>query len=541
MVTATVTLHNRYEIELIDANGNVKQKATAYNVVLDSWKSAMRVPPLGISFGSGSGEPSSSDTSLFSKLWNIKASVARTKIDDRTVQFKLVCNVPASTSYVGTITEVGLLCRADKGSIHSSYDFTDPISHALLKDAEGNPISIVKSDTDILRATAYAFYTLDLSGIGVVQLPIEKSAMYGVGLNSDYGSCGWQLMTSLYLSVDVKGNVSPISVGGTYSDKYAGGVHTAKIATSRMDASVGNTHYYHRLTIKDRRSYSNGYDYGDIGHIIFPNADVFPPKLLSNITVGVGDGATTEFKCPLNLFIEGSDVVYINGVALTRGVDYTIDYRSNQDAMREIMPSTFYAALECASRGKGVQPFTALNKTSTSAPYISAANAWILDLGTGDPLVGIKVNRFYIRGLAPSNYYGSSDENGAFYYSRGLTYIVSYSTDKVSWVEVGRGQVSTSASSVESSAVSISFDAVEARYWKVEIDTSTLTHTNYASSNFTLYYRNTYGMANLYYEGRGIIFTNPPADGSEITMNAQIDRPFKNENFVIDVSAEMTY
>ena len=420
-----------------------------------------------------------------------------------------------------------------------SYYFTGPISHALLKDAEGNPISIIKSDTDILRATAYAFYTLDLSGIDVVQLPIEESAMYGVPLSGESGA--WGLMGSLSLSVDVKGNRSSVSVGGNYSHTYKDGVHTSKLATKRMEPSVGNTHYYHRLIIRDRCAYNSSNSYGDIGYIILPNADVFPPKLLSNITVGIGDGTTTEFKCPLNLFIEGSDVVYVNGAALTRGVDYTIDYRSNQDAMREIMPSTFYAALECANSGKGVQPFTALNKTSDSAPYISAANAWILDLGTGDPLVGIKVNKFYIKGLVPSSYYDSSNESSAFYYSRGLTYIVSYSIDKVSWVEVGRGQVSTSASSVDSSAVSISFDAIEARYWKVEIDTSTLTSTEHASSTFALYSRSTYGMANLYYEGRGIIFTNPPADGSEITMNAQIDRPFKNENFVIDVSAEMTY
>jgi len=40
----------------------------------------------------------------------------------------------------------------------------------------------------------------------------------------------------------------------------------------------------------------------------------------------------------------------------------------------------------------------------------------------------------------------------------------------------------------------------------------------------------------LYRNGSPIRFTNAPGEGAVITMNAQIDRPMKNENFILDVN-----
>ena len=45
----------------------------------------------------------------------------------------------------------------------------------------------------------------------------------------------------------------------------------------------------------------------------------------------------------------------------------------------------------------------------------------------------------------------------------------------------------------------------------------------------------------LGYIGQGIVFTNPPAEGAVITMDASTDLPMKNENFVFDVDLTMTF
>ena len=44
------------------------------------------------------------------------------------------------------------------------------------------------------------------------------------------------------------------------------------------------------------------------------------------------------------------------------------------------------------------------------------------------------------------------------------------------------------------------------------------------------------GISYLHRNGSPIHFTTPPADGAVITMNAEIDRPMKNANFIIDVN-----
>ena len=36
-----------------------------------------------------------------------------------------------------------------------------------------------------------------------------------------------------------------------------------------------------------------------------------------------------------------------------------------------------------------------------------------------------------------------------------------------------------------------------------------------------------------------IKFTTPPEDGAELKMTVQMDRPFKNDRFVIDVTGEI--
>ncbi len=43
------------------------------------------------------------------------------------------------------------------------------------------------------------------------------------------------------------------------------------------------------------------------------------------------------------------------------------------------------------------------------------------------------------------------------------------------------------------------------------------------------------------YEEPGLVFTNPPADGAAIEMDCDLDRPIKNENWVVDFSCSVQF
>ena len=75
-----------------------------------------------------------------------------------------------------------------------------------------------------------------------------------------------------------------------------------------------------------------------------------------------------------------------------------------------------------------------------------------------------------------------------------------------------------------------------ARYWKIE--TSISGWSEYSTSNRSDVIANELFLG--YVGDKYIHFTTPPTNGDVLTMKVTMDRPFKNGNFVIDCSAEMS-
>lgn len=153
-------IHNKFEFVVTDiATGESKQVAKAENIVLDRYysealsliastsTSTTRLYD-GISVGRGTGTLDPSRTTLFDLIGRraitVEEFVIGVPMSYRTVKI----NIPANT-YVGeTITEVGLAGPGTSSNV---------VTHALLKDSEGNPISLVKTDTMVvdIYATLY--------------------------------------------------------------------------------------------------------------------------------------------------------------------------------------------------------------------------------------------------------------------------------------------------------------------------------------------------------------------------------------------------
>ena len=98
-----------------------------------------------------------------------------------------------------------------------------------------------------------------------------------------------------------------------------------------------------------------------------------------------------------------------------------------------------------------------------------------------------------------------------------------------------------------SEASFLTFEEVNYRYYKVSTDQSSTVFynkTNYVNSEQQVEPSGIFKNEDLCmfgYKGRCIIFTNPPAAGSVITMSADTDLPMKNNNFVLDFAITLQF
>ena len=150
-------LHNKFDIEVKDAStGVIKQRLTAYNIVLDSmWTRLCNFSAYfsAIHVGTGTGALDQTRTALFTFTFGRTADLDLYSFDDATsvltVRKKIVIN---PEEYVGSVfTEVGVAYGTPSSNL---------VTHALIKDSEGTPISITKTDSDVLTiyATVYATF-----------------------------------------------------------------------------------------------------------------------------------------------------------------------------------------------------------------------------------------------------------------------------------------------------------------------------------------------------------------------------------------------
>lgn len=119
-----------------------------------------------IHFGSGAGTLDPARTSLFSHL-GTKAAVNDTLVKSIPVSSWKRKIVLDPEEFVGnTLSEVGIAFNAAS---------TNLVTHSLLKDSDGEPISIVKTNTDVITIYATVFVTFDDSNPNLVYTGMPSS------------------------------------------------------------------------------------------------------------------------------------------------------------------------------------------------------------------------------------------------------------------------------------------------------------------------------------------------------------------------------
>lgn len=516
------------------------------------------ITPPYLDVGDGSTEPSAGDSQLAHRLWQLTGGVLtkRFAANFQSAAFDTVWTIPASTSYVGTIREIGFRGNYDVYDRATGQYFTSRslLSHALLKDAEGIPIEIPKTELDIITIT----YTLEisLSHGRLTGWHGQSRALASLILSDPWNCCfpgAIQLGTCLYRQ-DIHGGREYYPYHPLFPDNISLASRTVSLTDrnitlklSRLAAShTLNGHYIFSMQLKRGRNYP-GLDW-----INFPNQSVFPAATLRAQQVSVGDGTTQDFTPPIPMWVEDSEVVYLNGVAQVAGVDYTIDYWHNSQKLAELLPlwhalidascwdsSGIYVDLfprDFVAYGVSTSQYNSGERTAYSARGYTPT-----EMQSDNTRYGMQGSQYgsvsRTRPLIleiPTDYTGFNWSVDTIYlYCTHNTgrFSVLVSDDKETWTTLLDNVQPWEGSSSRNQYAGWSYlsawtefslqTPVLAKYWKLVWESGEASY----SVGFMPCHK-----------GHALHFNNAPASGQIITMDCQIEVPYKDDQHVIDFS-----
>ena len=491
-------------------------------------------------FGDGSAEPSESDTALTHPLWtfswnygNIISTERPELSQDGTWNILCTAKIDASDAYVGTVSEIGLYITVSSSGLAMG-------THALIKDAEGNPMTITKTDTEVLYVDIHLQYQLSSSS------EFEWSPWYYYLLGNKTAAQSWPqipVLSSMQIVMlraypDLMSNGNIIGNRVLLTNSYDASRHVLTCSNGRFGTENQPTQEYVNAVgiipgFWGRPSYDYYRPSVPMGFWKFPNPDIFPNTTLSDMRVGTGDGVKVDFTPPLNLWVKDTERVFVDGVLQVRDVDYTCDHRNNLSELYSLNPSIFCDLKNelvrqdsTATSGMGFHPLkggcndVASGSNNERRIYIvwdkDHPLEWELE---PDPQIGIEADYFQMNAI----------QNTGGNYWRYAIFTLSYSEDGETWTDVESFTVTSSSNA----AVSYRFvfpETITAAHWRLSTDVSGCSDAVRNGRFFSE------GTSYLHRNGAPIHFTHAPADGAIITMTANIDRPMKNENFVLDVN-----
>ena len=526
-IDASIKFKNNYRLQHIDTiTGETLHDLEFHNVVLDQiidtvFSTVSFSGPsqggFGIAIGDGSGIPSASDTQLFHEIKKFPCLNKNcSKKDNNTLLFSTSVTIPARASEVDNISEVGVCFRDNK-----------LVTHALILDSEGNPISVEKKDTDKIILNCEIYITFESEDI--------ENFDIGGGFARNGSFCGTLIIDYMFgaatsLEAQRASNAYYINYW-TNALQYPNCQSTFSLPCPQwvkdknaktLTVNFGPS----RLSEFSMPTYIRGITFGKLGTIKLPNEAIFPRYKVSNITVGIGDGETTKFKCPLNYFIRESETIRVGADEKIRNTDYTIDNEANQDELIELSAGN-EAIISGGYYNNDRLPL--FRKPFGNVPYTDFADGFgqttfdaehPLYLDFKEP---VKLNTLRVP-------LGNS----------GTFTLFGRNTEEEDWALIGQFTPNNENNHYN-------FDLCYYRYIKLTSTTgapngnSIQKGSGYISGeNSTIEgcKKNCYFIG---YVGDGIEFTTPPPKDAVITMDAYTDLPFVSPNNVLDISATLTF
>lgn len=279
-IKAGVNFHNRFDIVK-----NGEWVGYAENIILDQMYTRLTSTNtffVNIHFGTGTGTPSPERTTLFSHLGTKEA------VDEERIQAfptskwvrKIVLN---PEEFVGqTITEVGIAFGGTASNL---------VTHAMIKDAEGQPLSITKSALDVIEIYATLYIILEDSDTAVFQKRADWNTLvrYLTGIST--------FPTRMYLAAS------------HYCGNENINLYTESVLEMTKSVVGRNLLYSGRIPIDSKNLYNRlevlsliegivSYDVGyGVMNTTFARQRSVSERILAK-GIGVGDGVTTEYIIP---------------------------------------------------------------------------------------------------------------------------------------------------------------------------------------------------------------------------------------------------
>ena len=504
------SIHNRFDVEVRDSvTGELKQKGRAFNVICNTYWTRLFANSDGVwsplsnfdyvLFGSGSGTPAASDTALFTLVGykSFSQGFVPVTIDRRTgVAYRQVVVTLNAEEYVGaSITELGI-----------GYDASHCVTHAMLQDMEGNPISIQKTDTDVIQiyATLYLHW--------------PNGGWYGGSVNFlDYSDSNIPTMARMLL-----GGPGSNIIPDFYPGKRAGDSPGGHFPESRA-LRVNSANKTIRMTARFAASEANApirylaigvyAQYTGVTRACLQLAlgSWFSPPQITGEAVGTGDGSKTGFASAFP--VRSGAKVYVDGVEVS-GVTVR-----GGPADAATMERWFnFLAAGWASVGAMSEAGTPLYYPAFSPGTIDSDKGIYLDaLGPGYFMYPFE-NPFYTLGLSKIRY---------CCYSHNAVLGIWDSNDCINWTKIAELNPSYTGSTVYADLVLPSPLSTK-KY---------LRFSNEGSASLTIMF---HFVADVADTASNIIFDTAPAAGSVITMDYVPDCIAKDSNHVFDMDVTLT-
>ena len=477
-------IHNRFDIEVVDARtGEIKQKAQAENVICNALWTRLFTPTTYntyIHYGTGSGTPAATDTSLFTFLGYGMPATANDVYSyewaDGYISLRRKIQLLESTAVGSTLSEVGIGYSTTAATL---------VTHAMLKDMNGNTITIAKTDTDIINIYSTVFLHWATAGYdngSITIIPCE--------ISSDLRSF-WAYLLGVYYDVNyttlknvtfAAGGIWPcgsasyyqsnkaIEVAGTQSINSI--AKTITFTASRLAAASGN---YSGFATALVCAYGGNYPQ----FALKVGGSWYSGTSITGEAIATGNGSTKDFATDFPFI--SSPTIYVDGVAQSSGV--TVDLNKPLDIttmgkyFEQIDGSYYYGCFE----------------------YVG---------NIADHYIGkeaIYYNPYYSLGITS--------------FIKGNYYEVYVSDDLATWTQLGT-----------SSAATVSVDAAYRykKYWKILSTNGTVAGPTSAATPKTF---TTAGAT-----ATNIHFTTAPASGAVITADYTTKTIAKDANHVFDLT-----
>lgn len=300
--TKNILAHNKFEFVILDKDSEKKiGEFISYNTLLDGYWATTVSPSSGtlnyIQYGSGVETPLKTDTDLGNRIGG--KAITNVTIDrstfytDGVVKRRGQIRLESSEHVGQSISEVGFASSATSGLKTKS----------LIKDQNGNPISILKTDTMVIDIYATFYVSVPLSLISGDDSYIRSNSSILDKLLTGTGS--WDTTVTFheeYKPDPFDRATAPPSFSGSLTPVYDAPNKKITLTTPNIPAASGNQSGIRAIELTPGLM------------LRVPRPGVNYTTILKEV-VGIGDGVNTKFTTEFNTIYDPSYVkLYVNDI-----------------------------------------------------------------------------------------------------------------------------------------------------------------------------------------------------------------------------------